>query len=479
MLDEGKTLPFEHQRQVRRLANKPEEAWTDSDIKFLFSSLGSDPRKSTYGSKFAYAPDPDVQKTNTGLERSWAMGGFSNVWGAAVLPYTVEQVHSWGVDIDEWQHAQNALIELLRISNASDHWARHFPVLGSQVRCGDLDPEPSPIIQKFLEKFKASALSRSNRIRVGRALLAWRKDATRCTGCRLCLAGCPYDLFYNAANSVRELQRNGLFYRVVKVMRVSRIENRFRLDCVNEDEDEWVDARRVFTGAGPLGTAELLLRSNFIKGGSIELKDSRYFLFPVLRVGGRLPAASTIAAASVFVEMYGATPAGDVHLQVYDACGPTFDYLLTNRAKKMPGGSILMDLVRGRLLLIQGLLHSQMSGTIEVTHTSGGLRVRGHEAARSLWPIARAFLTFLRTFAPLGFVPLPVIEFAPLGLGQHVGAAFPMKANPGPLETDLYGQWPDAPGLYIIDASSLPDIPPHTITLSIMTNAYRIATHAK
>jgi len=272
---------------------------------------------------------------------------------------------------------------------------------------------------------------------------------------------------------------NGLHYRVGKVLRINQSENIFQIYCERQSEGQWdVKARRVFIGAGPLGTAEILLNSGFVNN-SVKLKDSRWFLFPVLWSGKRFSEMNTIAAAQAFVEVYGATPADDVHFQIYDGSGPTFDHILTHRLKKIPAISMVWNFVKGRLIFVQGMLHSQVSGTIEVAHAELGVRVQGHDGAKSRWASAKAFLIFLRTFGPLGFLPLPVIKFPPLGLGQHVGASFPMKANPGPHETDLHGQWPRVPNLYIIDASSLPDIPPHTITFSIMTNAYRIANHAQ
>ena len=388
----------------------------------------------------------------------------------------------WGIDIEEWQHAQNGVAELLHISNNDcGGWARHFLIPKSQERRHDLDPGPSPIIRKFLDKFEYSARNKRNHnMEVGRALLAWRKDAARCTGCQLCLVGCPYGLFYNSANSIDEMVQNGLEYRVGKVLKVAKYDSIFNIGCVKENgEESNIKAQRAFIGAGPLGTANILLKSGFIKNYSVELKDSRYFLFLILWTGARFSAMNTITAAQAFVELYGATPVDDVHLQIYDPSGPTLYRTLAHRLKKMPAKSILLNFVRGRLLLVQGLLHSQVSGTVEVTQTGLGMNVQGHDVVRSRWAIAKAFLTFLRTFGPLGFVPLPAIKFPPLGLGQHAGASFPMKTNPEPYETDLHGQWPGAPNLYIIDASSLPDIPPHTITLSIMTNAYRIANYAQ
>jgi choline dehydrogenase-like flavoprotein len=53
-----------------------------------------------------------------------------------------------------------------------------------------------------------------------------------------------------------------------------------------------------------------------------------------------------------------------------------------------------------------------------------------------------------------------------------------MRRHPGPFESDVLGVPSGFTRVHAVDASILPDIPPTTITLTIMANAHRIATRA-
>jgi len=61
------------------------------------------------------------------------------------------------------------------------------------------------------------------------------------------------------------------------------------------------------------------------------------------------------------------------------------------------------------------------------------------------------------------------------GRGFHTGGAFPMRDNPGPLETDRLGRPAGLRRVHAVDATVFPSIAATTITLTAMANAHRIA----
>ena len=164
-----------------------------------------------------------------------------------------------------------------------------------------------------------------------------------------------------------------------------------------------------------------------------------------------------------------------MHLQLY-----TYNDLYANAMRSMfgpiyplvsPPASILL----GRLMVIQGYLHSNVSSTASVTLTNGKLILRRHEnpaAAQSIKAIARMLM---RNRNSLGFAPItPMLKVGDLGQGAHIGGTFPMRDTPGPFESDIVGRPHGAQRIHLVDGSVLPSIPATTVTLSIMANAYRI-----
>src|SRR5918994_1716968 len=84
MLDVGATCETDP-ATMQTLAAPPPEQWKASDL------------KRAYGSTFAYALDEmrDDAQRGTRVVQSFARGGLSNVWGAAVLPSRHSDCMDW------------------------------------------------------------------------------------------------------------------------------------------------------------------------------------------------------------------------------------------------------------------------------------------------------------------------------------------------------------------------------------------------
>jgi choline dehydrogenase-like flavoprotein len=71
--------------------------------------------------------------------------------------------------------------------------------------------------------------------------------------------------------------------------------------------------------------------------------------------------------------------------------------------------------------------------------------------------------------ATLMHVPKP-------GHNAHSGGSFPMRENPGELETDRLGRPKGFRKVHVVDASIFPSMPATTVVLALMANAHRIAS---
>jgi choline dehydrogenase-like flavoprotein len=76
-----------------------------------------------------------------------------------------------------------------------------------------------------------------------------------------------------------------------------------------------------------------------------------------------------------------------------------------------------------------------------------------------------------------GLMPLfPMLQPGKPGRGFHSGGTFPMRSNPRPGESDIFGRPSGMKKIHVVDASVFPTVPATTITFTVMANAYRIGS---
>jgi choline dehydrogenase-like flavoprotein len=219
-------------------------------------------------------------------------------------------------------------------------------------------------------------------------------------------------------------------------------------------------------------------------GRPVAMQAQPYFVLPLasLHGSGRVDAERLHTLAQLFVELIDAgLSAHPIHLQIY-----TYNEFIRERLARAtavlgPLGAIARRAVAGRLLAVQGYLHSSEGPGIQLTLAANGadrprlmLSAGADDRARAV--IAGASAALARHGRRLGLVPLNrFLEVGRPGDGNHVGGTFPMSAAPGDLRTDRLGRLDALPGVHLIDSSVLPSLAATTFTYTTMANAHRIA----
>jgi hypothetical protein len=297
--------------------------------------------------------------------------------------------------------------------------------------------------------------------------------------------GCPHQLIYSSDLTLGSLLNDPRFTYKSGLTVQSVEENGHGVSLVAKDnrgEIVRVHGERIFVGAGVLETASILLRSTNQYDEVLQLKDSHYFLLPLLRLRGT-PGVTTErlhTLAQLFLEIFdSAVSPYTIHLQTYTYNELFRDPVLT--ALGPAKGVFPLNSFLGRLLLFQGYLHSNHSPPIEVALRREGdsdrltlVGKKDKDTARTL----RRLVKKVVKLSPLtGLVPLvPMLQPGQPGRGFHSGGTFPMKRDPERNETDIYGRLAGTRRIHVVDASVLPSIPATTITLTVMANAYRIGS---
>jgi choline dehydrogenase-like flavoprotein len=461
MLDAGRQLPPKQQGLMSSMQREHPASWEPRRSQDAL-------QKRRFDSPYMYeTPGLDIATDKARASASFARGGLSSVWGAAMLPYERSDMRGWPeIDLEPWYRK---VLSFVPLAGAEDALAERFPLYAKPD-----DFQISGQAQAMLEHCGRHAdRLRENGFVIGRSRLAVRvfpdKERSGCVYCGLCMSGCPHDLIYSAEQTLSELRHDAKFsYRNgVVVKRLRESDGVAEVLATQGGEEVRYSGRKVFMAAGVFSTTRVMLHSK--NRDEVPVRDSQYVIIPCL-AKKRGQAGRQHALSQLFIE-YRDEKLGNVHMQFY----PFSDLIAQGVAEKLgflhsPLEPVLRPLVQ-RLVVIQAFLHSDVSGSLMARLTPSGLSLEGIADSRG-----RRFQKILfRHASKLGLLPLPpLVEWGLPGQGFHSGGSFPMSDDPGAADSDVLGRC-GFENIHLVDSSVLPSIAGTTITLTEMANAFRIA----
>lgn len=498
LLDVGLELEPERADQLNKLRNLDSKNWLPADLTFLKEELSAStkgiPLKLAYGSEFPYRdPGVDWLLGNQGVATrpSFAKGGLSTVWGAAVLPYREDDLRGWPISECDLSPHYRAVLGFVPLSSREDSLEKLFPLHSDRPQCLKLSSQG----RDFLESLDASAEELRGRgiFYGGSRLAVWAQSGHSlpgCCYCAQCMYGCPYEVIYGSAHTLGLLCQYPNFTYRNNVVVDRLVEHGDQVTVfvhdINTRESSELHGSRVYLACGVLATTKILLESLEAFDQEVTLQDCYYFLLPLLRFRRSLGASQERlhTLSQVFLEiMDGKVSDKTVHLQVY-----TYNELYSIALKGVLGPAYRlmaapMKMLIERLLLIQGYLPSEYSPSMRAMlcrDSDGGhstLQLSTVQCENTAPMLKRVLGKLTSCCRLLGAVPvLPMLRTNQPGRGFHTGATFPMKARPGHLQSDVWGRPYGFNRVHAVDASVFPNIPATTITLSVMANAHRIGS---
>ncbi len=495
MLDVGFQLEQERQHLVDRLAAGTPESWDQQSLEelrgFTKASVGGLPQKLVHGSDFPYrAPTELVQFDQRGSDLliSHALGGLSTAWGANVFPFLAQDITDWPIGLAELEPYYRAVFGFVDLAAREDRLGQLFPVHADKRH--PLRPSrQAEAVLANLEQHRGTVTRHG--FEFGQSRLAVRTypkggDAG-CVYCGLCLYGCPYGLIYCSAQALPQLQQFPNF-KYVPGYYVDRIQESpagvtIHARRVADGHTQEFSAERVFLGCGTVSTTKIVLESLDGCGREILLRDSQYFLTPLLRFRATPDVTTerlhTLSQVCLPLRDPALSPRS-IQLLVYtynDFYRRALETILPFRSAR--------DSVLSRVLIIQGYLHSEDSPALamQIARATGAGPVRvvleGRPNSRTR-PMIRNVLRRLRAIAPcMGSAVIPFMtRIGAPGKSYHVGASLPMRKRPGDFECDVVGRPTGLSRTHLIDASCFTSVPATNVTLTVMANAYRIADQA-
>jgi ferredoxin len=498
VIDIGLQLEADHEQLVAALASSSPDDWDEHTVELIskqpVSSRNSGvPEKRVFGSDYPFRNVgqldglTSVNGANTSLI-SPAYGGFSNVWGSQIMPFTPVAFESWPVSADTMRCHYEAVLHQIPFAGEEDDLAARFPLMRPPAPLPSMSSRSLRVLEAY-EKHK----SRLNDlgIIIGKARLAL--DARKCVRCGMCMTGCPYGLIYSTAQTFDALRRAGrvTFHSGFLALTVEEEAHQAAVIAreITTGRMRRFEADRVYVACGAIGTTRIVANSLGLFDDDLSMLESRQFVLPLLSLRAtedpRNKRDFTLNQFNIIV-----APDGDsadistLHLYTYN---PAFINGLPSVLRARSVERLQVQLLR-RLTVALGYLPSWNSS-----------RLRIHIGARSDHPelpdfqisseaappaqsqmLRSVLLKLVQSARMLDLYPLlPMLRLSAPAKSYHWGGSFPHAAE----RTNIYssdrlgrvGSWER---VHLVDASVFPTVPAMTFGLTVMANAHRIASES-
>jgi hypothetical protein len=491
VLDWGETLDPIRTSLIDELAKKSPDYWTAEDRAILDHNPTIDkasiPKKLAFGSDYFYGKSRREAPVNADGNLppfSYALGGLSVGWGAAVLPAQACDLKDWPINVDTLNRYCSIVLSDLPYSACDDGLSLNFPLLQESPGALHLSKAGNKLLQAFREKLTL----KKDELVYGQARLMVRplssSDQTGCRYCGHCMSGCVYKSIYKAGDEITALHEEGQvdYLPGCLVDSVSEKDGKVTIRYFDADQNSHSkEFDRVFLAAGAVNSTRIALKSLGLFNKHTRLRSRGGFVVPIFsfrRLPMDWPNCNTQPA--LFLEVRGKGLEHWMHVQI-----SAENEILLKKLKLHESSTGIVAKTRRFVAdhLVPTLVnyHSDHSGTYDLWIESASdpgkstclhsRHIKSFPQFKVLWSSA---VVLLKQFARIGCIPL--FPFAKLNSGAyHVGGTLPMKAQPSDiLDTDVLGRMSSWKRVHFVDSSIFPSLPGTTIGLLAMANAYRI-----
>ena len=498
VIDIGLKLETDREQLIKALASSSPDEWDEQTIELISkqpvaSRNSGIPEKRVFGSDYPFRNMGQLGGLTTvnGATASLissAYGGFSNVWGSQIMPFTTAAFESWPVNAATMRCHYEAILHRIPFAGEEDDLAAIFPLMRPPAPLPSMSPRSLNVLNAY-ERYRSRLNDRG--ITIGKARLAF--DAEKCIRCGMCMTGCPYGLIYSAAQTFDALRR---------VSRVTFNSGFLALKIIEEASQAIVvtreiatgrirrfEADRVFVACGAIGTTRLVANSLGIFDVDLPMLESRQFILPLLSLRATEDPRDKRDFTLNQFNMIVAPDGGSVDLSTLHFY--TFNSAFINglpsvlRARSVEW--LQVQLLR-RLTVAFGYLPSWNSPRLRIHIGSRRdpldlpeFNISGEAPPAGQRQMLRAvMLRLIHSARILDLYPvIPMLRLSEVGKSYHWGGSFPhMTDKPTIFSSDVLGRVGSWQRTHLVDASVFPTIPAMTYGLTVMANAHRIASES-
>jgi ferredoxin len=498
VIDIGLQLESDREKLIEALASSSPDKWDEQTIELISkqpvaSRNSRIPEKRVFGSDYPFRNVGQLAGLTmvngaTATLISPAYGGFSNVWGSQIMPFTSAAFEAWPVNAATMHRHYEAILNHIPFAGEEDDLAARFPLLRPPVPLPSMSPRSEHVINAY-EKHRSRLNDRG--ITIGKARLAF--DAGKCIRCGMCMTGCPYGLIYSTAQTFDSLRHVGrvTFNGGLLALKVIEEANRVRVITkeIATGQIRPFEADRVFVACGAIGTTRLVSNSLGLFNADLPMLESRQFVLPLLSLHATQDPRNKRDFTLNQFNMIVAPGGGSVDLSTihFYTFNPAFINGLPPLLRTHSAEWLKVQLLR-RLTVAFGYLPSWNSARLRV-HIGSRCEQPGlpdfhisSEAPPSgqSQMLRAVLLRLVQSARILDLYPLiPMLQLSATGKSYHWGGSFPHTTDRSAIfSSDRLGRVGSWDRIHLVDASVFPTVPAMTFGLTVMANAHRIASES-
>jgi ferredoxin len=386
----------------------------DASLNATHGSLKKTKKKTVNGNNFSYISfDNDVVKNRFGsnLIQSFAAGGLSTVWGAALHPK-----HFRNPEVDDFEQELANILPITQIINSSNR---------SMSSCKS-SKEISSLVGTIFDFPFTKYLAEGNRssLVIHDSFVAVKNNDSQCLRCSRCLSGCPENLIWNSFDSLTAY---------AKLARISLVTSRKCSRLIPEGKDVFIETvnksgaierlgpySHVFMAVGPAETFRILTDSEILDQPAF-LSQTETFYMPIL-YSGDAKLDQSIGFPQFHLEI-------NAKMRVWIQCSAFSNAhidLLRNMffpLKFFPKS--LLQRMLSKCLLGIGYIDVENSNLLKLSRLSKGVEVKTIRKRAVLLQQIRVIQTLWHFRQPLRRLSvrllLPIVLMTKSGSGAHYG----------------------------------------------------------
>ena len=498
VIDIGLQLETDRQQLVSALVSSSPDEWDAETIKYISKQSDSSrtqriPEKRVFGSDYPFRNAGQLEGltvVNGGTTPliSSAYGGFSNVWGSQIMPFTEPTFQSWPVKAAAMRPHYEAILSHIPFAGEEDDLAARFPLMRSPMPLPPMSSRSLRVLDAY-EKHRSRLNDRG--ITLGKARLAF--DAKECIRCGMCMTGCPYGLIYSAAQTFNELRRASrvTFHSGFLALKIIEEANQVAVITkeISTGQLRRFEADHVYVACGAIGTTRLVANSLGLFDVDLAMLESRQFILPFLSLRATEDPRNKRDFTLNQFNMIVAPDGGSIDISTlhFYTFNTTFIDALPPTLHARSAEWLQVPLLR-RLTVALGYLPSWNSPRlrIHVGSQRDHLDLPGFHISSEVPPpgqtkmLRALLLRITRSAQLLDLYPvIPMFRLSAAGKSYHWGASFPhMTDGPTVFSSDSLGRVGSWKRTHLVDASVFPMVPAMTYGLTVMANAHRIASES-
>lgn len=438
--------------------------------------------------RFVVRPLPEAMPVRTeGFHflESFARGGLASAWGAACFPFNEKDLKDFGIPLSEWLPHYGAVQKNIGLCGDAD-LEFFFPPLKN------LEPPPKPddnaaiLFENYLrrrERFNAKGFFLS------RPWLAMGKGKGAAAS-----AGRDIDFW--------DHEKGGVWRPIQTLRQLQGFSNfEYRPQMLVEsfsegDRGVWVSARdlssgtvqrffakKLLLGAGPFGTAKIVLRSLSAYGEKVPFLCHSCLYVPMLNLPmlGRVGAEERHSLTQLLMIFETARGSRGETLtgQLYSYRSLLQHRLLGNLFLPTRQAHRILRSLQSALMILNlhfedrphpekycRLLQEGGKDFLEIHHTPDPCKTRERR---------RLVKKILKNFRRLKCFGLRILDPG-FGASIHYAGTFPMTSKEKPLTVDHCCRLRGTQNIFLVDGSFFPNLPAKGHTFMLMANAHRVGS---